>query len=206
MDPAVRDFFLIVGAALAAYFGAYFKRRGEDKAVKDGFKDVLKQTRETTDATKRIEARIDDEVWDRQQRWQMKKDMFFEAVKKISAAKDKLTNLYSIYQTYRAGLSSETDERKEKRIKAYSDFNDAIEGVEEAAMLIDLVCEDELKRAVYELGTFMRRSAAKISDGQTQAFIASLQEFQKLINTMNEAMRKEINLKSQSNGSSTAAK
>jgi hypothetical protein len=94
MDSAVlRDLFLIVGAALAAYFGAYFKQRGRDQAIEDRFNKVLEQTKETTKATKKIEAKITDELWDRQKQWELKRDVLFLAMKNINEREVALIHL-----------------------------------------------------------------------------------------------------------------
>jgi hypothetical protein len=90
MDAAIQNFLTIAGAAIAAYFGACFKKRGEDQALREGFAEVLRQTTETTQATKKMEATISNEVWDRQKQWEMKRDVVFEATKRMGTVKDKL--------------------------------------------------------------------------------------------------------------------
>jgi hypothetical protein len=206
MDPALGMFLTAVGGFVGGYLGPYWAKSQEIRAIKDNFKELKRQAEATTAATKAIEAKITDDVWDRQQRWQMKRDVFFETTRKIAATKDKLTSLYSIYETDRQGLAANTPERQERRTKANTEFNDAVEGLDEAALLIDLVSEDELKRAIQEAGLFARRSADKISAGRPDLFLSSVNEFGSLLIALTRAMRKEIgegkSPTSQSNASS----
>jgi hypothetical protein len=90
MDPVVVSFLTVIGSGVAAYSGAYFKRRGEDQAITDGFAEVLRQTRETTQATKSIEAKISGEMWDRQKQWEMKREVIFDMRRKLSTVDDAL--------------------------------------------------------------------------------------------------------------------
>src|SRR5579862_8441859 len=94
MDPEVTSFLTVVGAGAAAYFGAYIKRKGADRALREGFAEVLRQTKETTEATKKIEAKISDELWDRQKRWELKRDILLDAMKKVSTALRSWSGLY----------------------------------------------------------------------------------------------------------------
>jgi hypothetical protein len=127
-----------LSAGVGSYIGAYLKKKGENLATHEDLEKVLVEVRATTKATKEIEAKITDEVWGRQQRWQMKRDVLFAATNKISAVKDALTSLYSIYETDRKGLATDTAERNAKREKANVDFNDAVDELDEAALQIDL--------------------------------------------------------------------
>jgi hypothetical protein len=51
-----------VAAAVAAYFGAYLKKRGEHLATKDDFKDILRQEGERTNLVEKIKETIKAEV------------------------------------------------------------------------------------------------------------------------------------------------
>lgn len=53
----------VVAAGAGAWIGAYFGKRGEAKALKDGFEDVLKQLRETTSTVEKIRAEVQHDDW-----------------------------------------------------------------------------------------------------------------------------------------------
>jgi flagellar motor protein MotB len=72
-----------LGAGLGAYLGSYLKKKGENLATQE---DI----RKLTQATKEIEAKISTETWDRQKRWELKRDILFEAAKRSSELDDAL--------------------------------------------------------------------------------------------------------------------
>jgi flagellar motor protein MotB len=73
----------MLGAGLGAYLGSFLKKKGEDLAMQE---DI----RKLTQATKEIEAKISTEMWDRQKRWELKRDVLFEAAKRLSELDDAL--------------------------------------------------------------------------------------------------------------------
>lgn len=48
----------LISAALGAYFGSYFKKRGEEQALKDSFDDVVGRLEKTTRLTEEIKSSI----------------------------------------------------------------------------------------------------------------------------------------------------
>jgi hypothetical protein len=89
--------FTVLCAGLGGYLGAYLKKKGENTATKEDFNDLKEQTRELTRATKEIEAKIDDQVWNRQRQWEMKKDIFIEATRIVAKADETLARTVSTY-------------------------------------------------------------------------------------------------------------
>jgi hypothetical protein len=75
-------------AAVAHLDGQSFASWGEDQAITDGFAEVLRQTAETTKTTKAIEARISNDVWDRQKLWEMKREVLFVMAKRVAEMDD----------------------------------------------------------------------------------------------------------------------
>ena len=75
-------FLSFLTAGVGAYIGSYLKKRAENLATKDDFDDLKSQTAALTQTTKEIEAKIDDQVWDRQRQWELTRD---GAIKLIEA-------------------------------------------------------------------------------------------------------------------------
>ena len=71
-----------LGAGLGAYLGSYLKKKGDLATQED--------IRKLTQATKEIEAKISTEMWDRLKRWELKRDVLFEAAKRLSELDDAL--------------------------------------------------------------------------------------------------------------------
>jgi hypothetical protein len=58
-----------IGVWFAAYFGSYFHKKGENFATHEDIDKLVDQVRAVTTTTKQIEAKISNEVWDRQKQW-----------------------------------------------------------------------------------------------------------------------------------------
>jgi predicted alpha/beta-fold hydrolase len=56
------------GSFGGSYLGAYFKKKGENLATHEDIDKLVEQVGAVTKTTKEIEAKISDEVWDRQRK------------------------------------------------------------------------------------------------------------------------------------------
>ena len=59
----------IICSAIGGYFGAYLKKRAENRAIKDDFTEIKQRLQETTQATEEIKRSVTDRGWLAQQRW-----------------------------------------------------------------------------------------------------------------------------------------
>jgi hypothetical protein len=64
----------LVGAFGGSYLASYLKKKGENLATHEDIQKLVEQVKATTEATKAIEARIDNQVWKGQREWEMKRD------------------------------------------------------------------------------------------------------------------------------------
>jgi hypothetical protein len=78
-------------AGAGAYLGGYLKKKGENLATHEDVDKLKEQVRVVTTTTKEIEAKISNEVWDRQKRWELKRDVLFEGTKRLSEVDEALT-------------------------------------------------------------------------------------------------------------------
>ena len=84
---------------IGSYLGAYFKKKGENLATREDIDILVDQVRAVTTATKQIEAKISGDVWDRQKRWELKRDLLFDAARTIAPAQTALVRLSVVYQS-----------------------------------------------------------------------------------------------------------
>jgi hypothetical protein len=210
MDPALTSFLTIAGSGIAAYYGAYFKKRGEDQAMKEGFAEVLRQTAETTRTTKAIEAKITDEVWDRQKRWELKRDILLQALKRITAVDDTLTNLKSFMEldANRLPQGGELDSQWEQRkLDMIQGWHRACTDLDETCGIVDAICSFELKVPFDDLSKYTKFVASHLSRGALQRWAELQMEMWNRMKRARTSIRKELELnvtKSQSNVSSAA--
>jgi len=82
-----------------SFLPGYLNKKGENLATHEDIGKVLDQVRAVTTTTKEIEAKISNEVWDRQKRWELKRDAVFEGAKRVSSAYDAFSRVQSVYDT-----------------------------------------------------------------------------------------------------------
>lgn len=71
-------------SGLCAYFGAYLKRKGEDKASEEKFDVLLKELRETTNAAESIRQTLSNRTWLTQQQWIIREQKYSELLKYLT--------------------------------------------------------------------------------------------------------------------------
>ncbi|MGH9607374.1 MAG: hypothetical protein ACRD3N_16930 [Terracidiphilus sp.] len=117
---------ILVGIFVASVV-AYGKRKGEIGAENENFRTLLEQVKETTEAQKRIEAKISDDVWDRQKQWEMKRDAAFDVIKSLGVLKNALRDLLEKYlqlkhsgaEQYRQGLNVNANRDIEEALRHF---------------------------------------------------------------------------------------
>jgi hypothetical protein len=72
-----------VAGGAGAYLGSYLKKKGENLATHEDLEKLVTQMTAVTTATKNIEARISDEVWQKQKRWEAKREAIFEVMRRL---------------------------------------------------------------------------------------------------------------------------
>jgi hypothetical protein len=60
----------VLASLFGSFLGSYMKKKGENLATRGALGDLVEQVRATTTATKAIEAKLSNEVWDRQRLWE----------------------------------------------------------------------------------------------------------------------------------------
>jgi len=109
----------VVAGAFGAFLGAFFGKRGETAAVKRDLNSIKESLRQTTALTERIKAEMSGDLWERQNRWTFKRDIYIRLLENLSVARMALDYLYDMETVY-SGTDSETlkrrlpDERKRR--------------------------------------------------------------------------------------------
>jgi hypothetical protein len=88
--------FILGGAG--AYLGSYLKRKGENLATHEDIDKLVDQVAAVTTTTKEIEAKISRDLWDRQKHWEAKRDILFDAAKRLHDVENKLSSLYTFWR------------------------------------------------------------------------------------------------------------
>ena len=182
----------LVGAFIGSYLGSYLKKKGENLATHEDIDKLVEQVRAVTTATKEIEAKTSIGVWDRQKRWELKREVLFETTKCIAAVKDALARLSAVYETEETSQREGGPERRETRAKAGAESSEAANRLEQAILLVDLACGPELKKGLLDFALFARRLSLQILDGRPETFMTSLNELVAKLDALRVEMRREI--------------
>ncbi len=144
--------FTFVAAGAGAYVGSYLKKKGENLATREDIDGLVQQVSAVTKATKAIEAQISDDVWNRQRKWELKKESVFEAVKELAGAQEALTALMSTCAaTHRVGAQSDVRRLSDSnlRLEAHSEHRVALVIFQRrAGILAAITCGAEGNRQI----------------------------------------------------------
>lgn len=171
------------------------KKKAEALATKEEFNELKKQTAELTKMTKEIEAEISGGLWDRQKRWEMKREATFEMSKRISAVDDALSQIYSTRKYYRAlaesGQIVDALMKSEAFAKAGANWGRAADAYDSAMALMSIVCSHEVHQTLREFIIFTRKLVPEINT-DPQSYIESAGEIAKQLKRIQELLRKEL--------------
>jgi hypothetical protein len=156
-----------------SYLPAYFKKKGENLATHEDIQMLVEQIKATTEATKAIEARIDDQVWNKQRQWEIKRDALFEGCRAIANFDAAISRLNA---TFSAEVK-ETDEDGYKRSilgfqnDALRALTDALYSFERTQLLISIVSgEEEVRKALGTLDSLLKKTSAFIVNGDRSSY------------------------------------
>ncbi len=154
--------FSIICAGGGAFLGSYFKKKGENLATKEDFNALAAQTLKLTQITKEIEAKIDDQVWDRQRQWEMKRDVLIGFARTISDFEQAVMTIGTRVQNrgnsvYEAEIFN----------KALAAWNATSARFEQDSFVAELVISIETRLAMMALGGALRSATSNILEKQT---------------------------------------
>jgi hypothetical protein len=183
----------IVGFGI--YLAAYLKKKAQNLATREEFKELETQTAALTRTTARIEADIKGELWEKQKRWELKREILFDAAKRLAGLENALSHLNS---TFTAAASPKAtpgspwqefqNEGNTRWFKAKSEFD-------EAKLFVHVSCGEEMRNAFDSYGKRATEVAYKISRGDTDIWLKSIRELDKAILDVREGMRSEFGIK-----------
>jgi len=183
------------GAFVGSYLGSYLKKKGENLAKKEDIDDLIAEVHAVTTTTKQIEAKISNEVWDRQKQWELRRDASFAAAKAAGSVKDTLTVMHGILMTDKQNAAQGKPLRPDKQGEAYATFNKACEELDQAFMLVAITCGDDVRNKVGEFMLFTRDLASEMADGKPEKFIERTNEFSIRFTNVAKVIRAEMGIK-----------
>jgi hypothetical protein len=181
----------LVSAFIGSYLAAYLKKKGENLATHEDINKLVEQVGAVTKATKDIEAKISNEVWDRQKRWELRREVLFEATRRLSVL-DKAVVAYGatlkIDENLRDGAWDSVFHRGAAKLR------DASSAFNETQQLVAVVCNKETHRAFESYSLFAGEVGLGITAKDANIFEKSHSELVRKFLDLRAAIRKELEI------------
>jgi hypothetical protein len=188
MDAGLMALMTFVGILGGGAITAFWKKKAENYATKQ---DVA----ELTTITKKIEADISSDVWDRQKQWEMKREVIFDMSRKLSTVDDALISMHTTHKYYRnlakSGELVDASFKAEAFTKASLNWGTAADTYDGALALMGIVCSPELYEALRQFIILTRTLVPEIQK-LPQSYYDSAEEIARQLKEIRDLMRKEL--------------
>ena len=170
-----------------------FRKKGETFATHEDIDKLVDQVRAVTTTTKQIEAKISNEVWDRQKQWELKREVLFQTTKRLAELNDGLLGLDALYRTQKKENKYDDPAWIVIRHKSVKEWQRVAKNFEKTFQLVQVVCA---KETIAVFGHISRKTSAVAGDitgkNDTEIYSASLMELEKQLTAARLAIRKEL--------------
>lgn len=185
----------LIGGWIGSFLGAYLKKKGENLATHEDVDKLVAQVAAVTQTTKEIESKISSEVWNRQKRWELKREVLFEGVQRLSDSEDALSSLHAVFQVEHNDPEGENVpswyEEKSERLKRW---RDASAEFDETRVKVSIACGMETVRTFYEFGSLMNVTSGALIKNGAEAYAKSQPDIAKKSFAVMAAVRKELGI------------
>jgi hypothetical protein len=195
-DTAPTWLFGVVCIGLGAFLGAYLKRKGENLATHEDLDKLVRQMEATTQATKAIEARIDERLWNKQRRWEITRDVLFESCRAMAEFDTALWRLHTVFtfepkegDVQFSKLQMATHESDASRA-----LNEASNSFKRAHLLASIVAGNEVQRALTNMNTILLKLSSDVVNGRHTTFKTLAPLIKGAEKVVIEAIRKELGI------------
>jgi len=184
---------MLVAMFIGGYLKSYLSQKGANLATHEDIGKLVEQMTAITQATKQIEGRISDEIWNRQRHWEMKREAIVAAIQALLEADDALE---SLARALRLEIDMEhVSERCRKCIAI-------IDAVKAKRVLALIVCGRDFSGALSEMYETLRLAAGKLGDRNLKGYEESAPVLRKNFARAIFFARREIGMEWQSTASS----
>jgi hypothetical protein len=162
-------FLVIVNAALVlvvtmlsiylkSFTSAYSSEKGKNLATKEDVAEITKTVKE-------IESQISDQVWSRQRRWELKKEVLVSAIDKLAEAHIAMRRLEAVYRVKlnepKSGIEPTLYTHQSE---AMDSWQTASRELTKAVFLIDAICPSDLSKVFYGVDELLGAAVRQILD------------------------------------------
>jgi hypothetical protein len=183
------------------YFKSYFTEKGKSLATKEDFRELKSQTAELRQATKEIEAKIDNQIWSGQRQWELKRDALLATVSALRQAHSAIQILYSAYDV---DMKVKGEEWKERIPEERKRSSEALAIFNEKRFEASLVCSKTVNSALETPASLMRVCIIRFAQGDSKKASDLAPRINDAVKLAIDFMRKELGFTPLSSESSAA--
>lgn len=185
----------VVLIGVGIYLSSYLKKKAQDLATREEFKELEKQTAAITRTTAQIESDIKGSLWERQKRWELKREVLFEAGRRIAAVFEAVKNLDNVLQTELENpLLSNEPNWAQMRVGANDKWFLAKSALDESRLFIGVTCGRKAADTVDNFTLITTTVAGKIHNKDREVFKKSVSEIFKLNDAFRDSIRYELGI------------
>lgn len=142
----------LLAASAGAWFGSYFKEKGKNYATREDVDKILDQVRKTTEATEVIKAEVSGDLWERQNRWAFKKDVYLRLLVGLSDAASAVRQLVFLDEQMAATGRRDPESSIGRTMDLYfNEMKKAMVEIRHSAFVVPLVCSGATRKALDQL-------------------------------------------------------
>lgn len=163
---AASTFGALVTAVFTPFLKGYSNTKGVNLATHEDIEKLLEQVKATTEATKAIEARIDEQVWNKQRQWELKRDILLDAIRSISTFEGAMMEFAAVFQTANKPDNATDDAWVAHKNEALMKWTNASRQFENARTLAAVVSGRDLRNAFDELAKSFQAGYSVLKNGK----------------------------------------
>lgn len=183
----------LVGSFAGAYLSAYFKKKGENLATHEDIDKLVDEVAAVTTTTKKIEAEISGDMWDRQKRWELKRDVLLQGARRMADTQAAILELEGVLKVETQSSSSQTPrDMSQHQEQALAKWTSAMSAADETALLASVVCGRDAGRLFANLNTLGEHVVKRILEKDTSAYRESCEEIAKKAGLVRDFIRREL--------------
>ena len=156
----------VLSAGIGAFIGAYLKKKAENLATHEDLNKLVEQMATVTQTTESIKAAISDDVWDRQRRWEMRRDAVFSVMQALGKADETLH--FASLATVELRKAGDKASFEVVNTEAWNTFYAAIDDFDQKRALALLVCGKEMSDTLMKLKKHLRDLAHMLGNGEIE--------------------------------------
>lgn len=185
----------VLAVGLGGYLAGYLKKKGESRAVKEDLHNLVEQVTAVTKTTKEIEAKISNDVWQRQRQWETRKEILFEGLRSLGRARWLLSDSIAAVERIKSAETPDEEQKPRAELLQLMDQSAAmLKTLQEARMLVSLVSGTHALTPFCRAHEVFAEGAVFAHDGDIGGVEKKREELINASVQVNIAIRKELNL------------